>query len=193
MLFYIFTLILHILFFLSLIWSVFFFFRPEDGRKTLAFFLFCLLNLISFTGQFFLLWKYSFHLSLSILTSLDFLLALGLFWWAVWTNWEKKLSIGNSQDIPQHLVQQGPYRWMRNPFYTSYLLYWLGAFLGTARVEWLCVWIIFYFSLFYAARFEEMKFSKSELAHHYQAYQQRVPRFLPFVGHLWIWMKRKML
>src|SRR5579862_2459676 len=44
--------------------------------------------------------------------------ALGLFWWTIATHRRTPLSAAFSPDAPQHLVQQGPYNFVRHPFYT---------------------------------------------------------------------------
>jgi hypothetical protein len=54
--------------------------------------------------------------------ALLYLCALGLFWWAVQVNWRRPLALIFAPDSPLHLVERGPYRLMRHPFYCSYTL-----------------------------------------------------------------------
>src|SRR5579872_5802170 len=51
--------------------------------------------------------------------ALMYLCALGLFWWAISANTPRPLSAAFSPDSPEHLVDRGPYRLMRHPFYCS--------------------------------------------------------------------------
>src|SRR5689334_9556331 len=51
-------------------------------------------------------------------------LSVALFWWSIATNKNRPLSAAFSPDIPAHLVDRGPYRFVRHPFYASYLLTW---------------------------------------------------------------------
>ena len=111
--------------------------------------------------------------------ALLYLSALGLFWWAIRTNSPRPLSAAFSPDAPQYLVEQGPYRLIRHPFYCSYLLTWTAGMVATARL-WLlpslAVMLIIYVR---AAREEEQKFKSSPLAGSYQQYRSRTGLFLP--------------
>ena len=59
--------------------------------------------------------------------------AVGLFWWAVKTTRERRLKGAFAQDQPQLLHKTGPYRFVRHPFYLSYMLCWVGT-----NWPWLC-------------------------------------------------------
>ncbi len=108
-----------------------------------------------------------------------YLVAIGLFWWAVETNSPCPLSAAFSPDPPQHLVERGPYRFIRHPFYCSYLLTWTGGVVAT-RSLWLlpslAVMLVIYLR---AARVEEDKFMRSPLAGLYGRYRSRTGQFLP--------------
>ena len=105
--------------------------------------------------------------------------ALALFWWAIRTNSPRPLSASFSPDTPQHLVERGPYRLIRHPLYSSYLLTWTAGVVATGRL-WLlpslAVMLVIYFR---AAREEEQKFVRSPLGGSYQQYQSRTGQFLP--------------
>jgi len=108
-----------------------------------------------------------------------YLCALGLFWWAIRTNSPRPLSAAFSPDAPQHLVERGPYRFIRHPFYCSYLLTWMAGLAATGQF-WLlpsvAIMLIIYLR---AARVEEEKFKRSPLAGSYQRYQSRTGLFFP--------------
>jgi protein-S-isoprenylcysteine O-methyltransferase Ste14 len=91
--------------------------------------------------------------------------SLVLFWWAIKTNSSARLSAAFSPDLPVHLVKDGPYRFIRHPFYCSYVLAWLS---GTM--------LIIYWK---AASIEEEKFSRSSLAAEYQTYRSRTSWLVP--------------
>lgn len=111
---------------------------------------------------------------------------LALFFWAISANRKRSLSAAFSQDLPSHLVTWGPYRMIRHPFYTAYLMAWTAGYLGTGRL-WLLPtlagMIIVYFT---AALKEEDKFASSRLAEQYRTYQQCTGRFLPNPAAWWI-------
>jgi protein-S-isoprenylcysteine O-methyltransferase Ste14 len=84
-----------------------------------------------------------------------------------------------SSDTPEFICIEGPFAYVRNPFYTSYLL----AMLSTA-VMWpsllrfgLVLAMVAYFTG--AAMYEEHKFSRSAVATQYASYKARTGRFVP--------------
>ena len=111
--------------------------------------------------------------------ALLYLWSLGLFWWAIRTNSAARLSAAFSPDVPVHLVEDGPYRFIRHPFYCSYVLAWSAGTIATAQwwlVPTVAVMVIIYWK---AATIEEEKFSRSSLAAEYQRYRARTARLLP--------------
>jgi protein-S-isoprenylcysteine O-methyltransferase Ste14 len=113
------------------------------------------------------------------LGALLYLWALGLFWWAIRTNSSARLSAAFSPDLPVHLVEDGPYRYIRHPFYCSYVLAWSAGAIATGR-WWLLptvmVMVVIYLR---AATVEEEKFARSSLAAEYQQYRARTALLMP--------------
>lgn len=108
--------------------------------------------------------------------------SLLLFEWARKSVRGKFFSYIYSHDTPQFLWTSGPYAYIRNPFYASYLLSYIGAammFPGATAYVVVGAMIVF-FSL--AARHEERKFKGSPLAAEYEAYRRRTGRFIPRWG-----------
>jgi len=104
----------------------------------------------------------------------------GLFLWGLRTVRQHRLTAAFSDDVPQELITTGPFRFVRNPFYLSYLLAYCHAV--CASQSWLAAIPLAIMAAIYAtaARFEERKFLRSELAGAYQKYARRTGRFLPF-------------
>jgi protein-S-isoprenylcysteine O-methyltransferase Ste14 len=106
-------------------------------------------------------------------------LALALFWWAIAANRRKPLSAVFSPDAPAHLVQEGPYRYLRHPFYCSYLVTWIAGVVATGQL-WLLATVAVMLAIYIrAAKMEEQKFSASDLAVRYESYRARTGLFLP--------------
>lgn len=63
--------------------------------------------------------------------------ALGLFLWAARVNRDRPLLLAFAAHVPDHLQTRGPYRLVRHPFYTSYLL----AFAGGLVAAW-AAWLL---------------------------------------------------
>jgi protein-S-isoprenylcysteine O-methyltransferase Ste14 len=117
-----------------------------------------------------------------------YLLALALFFWSIRVNRQNFLSAAFSLDSPRHLVNWGPYRWIRHPFYCAYLMTWSAGFVATGR-WWLLPSVAIMFVVYLrAARVEEQKFASSPLAEAYREYRESTGQFLPIsVG----WMKSR--
>ena len=106
-----------------------------------------------------------------------YVIALGLFWCAVPQAASAKLNIAFTDTRPAILLTNGPYAYVRHPFYASYLLYWAA---GAAMSTWLWPSVLIMGS-FYAMAIvqEENSFRHSPLAATYTAYQQRTGALVP--------------
>src|SRR5579864_7160379 len=113
------------------------------------------------------------------LGTLLYVWSLGLFWWAIRANSAARLSAAFSPDVPVHLVENGPYRFIRHPFYCSYVLAWSAGTIATAR-WWLLPTVVAMVAIYLrAATIEEEKFSRSSLAAEYQRYRARTALLVP--------------
>jgi len=113
------------------------------------------------------------------LGALLYLWSLGLYWWAIRTNSAARLSAAFSSDLPAHLVKDGPYRFIRHPFYCAYALAWSAGAVATARWWLLPTVAVMLFIYWKAAMIEEQKFSRSSLAADYQRYRERTAWLVP--------------
>jgi protein-S-isoprenylcysteine O-methyltransferase Ste14 len=106
-------------------------------------------------------------------------LALWLFWAAIRASRAARLKMAFDVQNPHGLVTTGPYRYLRHPFYTSYLIFWVGWAIATWSL-WsvlpLAVIVVIYVT---AALGEERKFSRTAMAADYDAYRQRTGFFWP--------------
>jgi protein-S-isoprenylcysteine O-methyltransferase Ste14 len=123
--------------------------------------------------------------------------SLALFWWALRSNRRRPLTAAFLADLPRHLMDRGPYRFIRHPFYTSYLLTWSAGIIATGRwwlIPTLLAMLVIYWK---ASQAEEQKFAHSELAAAYAAYRAKTGRFLPNPWKLaglgksgWLWFQK---
>jgi protein-S-isoprenylcysteine O-methyltransferase Ste14 len=107
------------------------------------------------------------------------LASLLLFWAAIRASREARLRLAFDTENPDSLVTDGPYRYLRHPFYTSYQIFWSGwaiAVWSPWALAPLLAIVIVYVA---AARGEERKFEKTALAGDYRAYKQRTGFFWP--------------
>lgn len=102
-----------------------------------------------------------------------------LFTWAVRTTRAARLLFVYDEGQPHQLLREGPYRHLRHPFYTSYVLLWAGWGLATWS-PFVIPSVVALTALYvYAARGEEAKFARSEMAEEYARYRRETGFFWP--------------
>jgi protein-S-isoprenylcysteine O-methyltransferase Ste14 len=84
--------------------------------------------------------------------------------------------------LPDRLITDGAYKWVRHPFCTGYLL---GALAGPVSIDHRAVFLIAFplvaISIYAAVR-EERVWLSSPRADEYREYRRRTGMFLPFIG-----------
>jgi protein-S-isoprenylcysteine O-methyltransferase Ste14 len=104
---------------------------------------------------------------------------LALYWWTVAANRKRRLSAAFSDDLPTHLVQDGPYHLVRHPFYCSYLLAWSAGVIGSGCL-WLLATVAVMLGIYLRAAYvEERKFARCGLAKEYEAFRSRTGLLIP--------------
>jgi protein-S-isoprenylcysteine O-methyltransferase Ste14 len=108
-----------------------------------------------------------------------FATSLVIFHWAAYSIRGLMFSYAGNDDLPQFVHTSGPYAYVRNPFYLSYLLTEISTI-----VLWPSVWgagFIVLATLYFQwlARYEEAKFARSQVAVEYARYKARTGRLLP--------------
>jgi len=107
------------------------------------------------------------------------LASLVLFHWAAFSIRGRVFSYAGHDDLPQFVHTAGPYAYVRNPFYASYLLTEISAVVMWPSL-WGAVLILLATCYFqWLARFEEAKFARSPVAEAYARYKARTGRLLP--------------
>ncbi len=108
--------------------------------------------------------------------------ANALFWWALATHGRERPAFALLPVTPARLRTSGPYRLVRHPIYTAYLLAWLAGPVATGQL-WLLATAAGMGVLYYrTARLEELHLLSGPLASAYQAYRSRTGMFVPRVG-----------
>jgi protein-S-isoprenylcysteine O-methyltransferase Ste14 len=105
--------------------------------------------------------------------------SLLVFFWAIRATRKTPPTLAYDTDRPSFLLRHGPYRYVRHPFYLSYLLFWTGTAIATPGIlPWLAP-VVMLCLYSHAAGREERKFAGSELALAYAAYRKKAGMFLP--------------
>ncbi len=87
-----------------------------------------------------------------------------------------------SDDAPEEIVTDGPYRLVRHPFYTAFLAALVAAVLAAPSPVTLVCLLWGFAALFLTARREERRLLGSALGATYETYMRRTGRFLPLTG-----------
>lgn len=86
------------------------------------------------------------------------------------------------EPLPDRLITEGPYRWVRHPFFVGYLL---GALAAPIAIQSVMLWLIGLFMVgitVSAAIREERVWLASPMGEKYREYRRRTGMFVPFIG-----------
>lgn len=106
-------------------------------------------------------------------------ISFGLFWWAIPYAKNAKLSLAFTKASSKEILVEGPYHYVRHPFYTSYLLFWLGGVLVTQNY-WLLISVTV-MGWFYAKAInsEEKNLLNGDMGASYQNYMLKTGAVFP--------------
>lgn len=107
------------------------------------------------------------------------LFSVWIFYAAIQASRQARLRFVFDPEHPHSLVEQGPYRLVRHPFYLSYSIFWFGWAIATWSVFAIPSVIVLIWLYIAAARLEERNFEASPLSSDYAAYKARTGFFLP--------------
>ena len=107
-----------------------------------------------------------------------YLLSCALFWWAVAVT-RGKLAACWQRPVSATVVMEGPYRFIRHPFYLAYDLTWVAGLVATGW--WPLAATVLAMATVYeaAARQEERSLALGPLAMQYASYKTTVGRYWP--------------
>jgi protein-S-isoprenylcysteine O-methyltransferase Ste14 len=105
-----------------------------------------------------------------------------LFWWTVSRTRTHRLCLAHTDADPHRINTEGPYAFVRHPFYLSYISFWISTALIAGSWQWMAGLILTAWYLL-IARDEERRFRSSSLSPAYDAYRQRTGMLLPRLPH----------
>lgn len=107
---------------------------------------------------------------------------IGLFVVTIGASRAARLRMAFDAGNPRGLVTEGPYRYVRHPFYVSYLIYFSGFAIATW--SWIALGPLVVLLAIYirAARMEEGKFANTPMSAEYEAYRRRTGMFVPRIA-----------
>lgn len=105
--------------------------------------------------------------------------ALVLFFMAIRETRNARLRPVYTTDQPLGLVDTGPYRFIRHPFYASYIAFWGGFAIASWSLVGLFFLVVMAALYTRGALLEEKKFLQTDLADSYRAFSASRARFFP--------------
>ena len=110
------------------------------------------------------------------------LVSLALFTWTVRTTRNADFALAFSGAQPSTVLMSGPFRYVRHPFYTSYLIFWFATCTATmGSLSWVGL-LILLVCYAMAAREEERIMFRGRLSSKYAAYASQTGMFLPRIN-----------
>lgn len=165
--------------YLSFVWAAIFFFRSTKSDKKQ--FSIVLIQLVGTIAILYNLWatRKSYWSWTSIFGVSLITISILIFWFAIKENRKRPLAFAFSEHKPGPVVTGGPYGVVRHPFYLSYSLAWMGAFLVTESIISLICGLILIYLYVRAARAEEAELVSGAFGDAYVEYQKITGMFLP--------------
>ena len=143
---------------------------------------------LALLSTWWLTWRWNGPLVLQIVGGVLLAVAIGIgFWAAGQMGWARLLLAGaifppgggaEEQHVPQVLIVQGPYRYVRNPLYDTDVMIILGAALLTESWALVLLLGVYVAQLMLQIRLEERELLE-RFGERYARYCARVPRFFP--------------
>lgn len=172
--------LLAIITFVSFSWGASRFFLVKDegakkGKKIIS-----MIGLPSVAINVYFLWvTQNISMGQNLASSFLFSLSLLIFWQSIQAAKKNHLSFAFSNEKPSGVVQHGPYKFIRHPFYLSYTLAWIAGYVGTNNLILLAIAIGMFALYLKSAVNEERVILKSDLKNDYSGYKKNTGMFFP--------------
>jgi protein-S-isoprenylcysteine O-methyltransferase Ste14 len=128
---------------------------------------------------FYLVWAHPQPVFPQLVGFVVMVAAIGLFFLTIGASRTARLRMAFDEGNPRGLVEEGPYRYVRHPFYVSYIVFFSAFALATWSLVAIGPVILLVVIYVLAARMEERLFAGTEMAGAYDAYRQRTGFFFP--------------
>lgn len=128
----------------------------------------------------FLAHAFVWGLSNTLVPLLLMLVAFGLFIWAVRHSAKRNLSLAfDEQSRVDDIITNGPWKYVRHPFYESYAIFWFACALGTLHPTSFAVFVTLLFIYGYSAIREEGLLKQGPYGEKYLEYQRHAGFVFP--------------
>lgn len=169
----------------SLIWARFRFFKIYPGASRISSIFYDPTVVIHILATYYYMIVSPVEMAIYVtLAAAIYMISLLLFWWSLRT--AKQLDFAFSKNVGE-IITNGPFGFIRHPFYVSYVLCWLtSSLLFNSYLLWITLtYLIFFY--FISARREENVILKSTHSKEYASYKKEIGMFLPRVTQWKSW------
>lgn len=101
------------------------------------------------------------------------------FWFTIFYIGKHKLLVAGSEENPLHFFSSGPFKLVRHPFYSTYLLSYLGTGISTFNLPYVILVLISILFYYRTAKDEESLFVSSDFREKYLLYRNKTGMFIP--------------
>jgi protein-S-isoprenylcysteine O-methyltransferase Ste14 len=101
-----------------------------------------------------------------------------LFGWCIGTSGKRSLSLAFGENSSKKLLTEGPYSVVRHPFYTSYIIFWIGGVAVAYSVFTIASALMMIVIYFYASRGEDKVLAKV-FANEFPKWHKNTGTFFP--------------
>ena len=135
--------------------------------------------LLTIGFYFYLVWAHRQPVLPQLLGFAVMIAAIGLFFLTIRASRTARLRMAFDEGNPRGLVRAGPYRYVRHPFYVSYIIFFSAFAVATWSLIAIGPVVLLVVIYVLAARMEERLFASTDMAGDYEAYRQRTGFFFP--------------
>ena len=137
-----------------------------------------LASIVGFLAMVFALWFQESLYAWSILGVAFQMMSVFLFGWCVGTSGKRNLSLAFSPNCSPRLMTEGPYSVVRHPFYTSYMIYWIGNAIIATSIFTIGAAVILGILYLYTSRRED-EFLAERFAGEFSQWRANTGAFFP--------------
>lgn len=178
--------ILHLISIASFISGAFLFFKNNNTINRIKLFRIQIISLIIWILGPLLLFNHKFEgLNILNILGLSFqVLSLSVFTYLVLKIGKNKFLVAGSNEEPLNFYELGPYKYIRHPFYFSYIANYIGIYLATQSIFYLALILIIFYLYTLMATDEENLFLISRFKNEYAIYKSKTNQIIPFFKSL---------
>jgi protein-S-isoprenylcysteine O-methyltransferase Ste14 len=107
-------------------------------------------------------------------------ISLLLFLWASTHTKHNRLFLAFSEEKPKHLLSDGPWKYVRHPFYTAYLLSYIAGTVSSGALWTIGIFVCMAIIYFLAAQYEERNFAVSNHSKEWLSWKAKTGMFFPW-------------